>query len=205
MAELSISRPFSAQLSVIARSVSDLFSPAALSVPCLLLGVLASDEPGTYRYAILYFLVGIPIPVAYVLWLLKSGRVSDFHLPDRRDRTGPFVVAIAGAVCAAILLAIAGAPTVFLAPVITSLLLTLALFLVTLKWQISIHSATTTALVTFAILALGPGAAVLALCIPLVIWARMYLGRHTLAQSLAGGCLGCATFMGLFALRGIVW
>jgi membrane-associated phospholipid phosphatase len=33
----------------------------------------------------------------------------------------------------------------------------------------------------------------------------MYLGRHTLAQSLAGACLGCAIFMGLFALRDIVW
>jgi membrane-associated phospholipid phosphatase len=205
MAELSIARPFSAHLAAIARSVSDLFSPAALSVPCLLLGVLASDEPGTYRYAILYFFVAIPIPVAYVLWLLKSGRVSDFHLPNRRDRTGPFVVAIAGAVCAAVLLAFLGAPTIFLAPVVTALLLTLGLFLITLKWQISIHSATTTALVTFAVLALGPGAAVLALCIPLVIWARMYLGRHTLAQSLAGACLGCATFMALFALRGNVW
>src|SRR6185436_890985 len=89
---LSIPRPFSAHLTVIARAVSDILSPAALSIPCMLLGVLASDVPGTYRFALLYFLVAIPVPVAYVMWLVKSGRVSDFHLPNRRDRTGPFLV-----------------------------------------------------------------------------------------------------------------
>jgi membrane-associated phospholipid phosphatase len=202
---LTLGRPISAHLAAVARSISDLFSPAAMSIPCLTLGVLASDVPGTYRYALLYFLIAVPIPVAYVLWLLKSGRVHDFHLPDRRDRTGPFLVSIAGAICAAGVLAYLGAPAVFLAPVLTALVLTLALFVVTLRWQISIHSATTTGLVTFAVLALGSGAVFLASLVPLVIWARMYLGRHTLVQSVAGACLGCAMFVGLFALRGIVW
>jgi membrane-associated phospholipid phosphatase len=180
-------------------------SPAALAIPCLLLGVLASDVPGTYRYAILYFLVAVPVPVAYVLWMLKSGRVTDFHLPERRDRTVPFLVALAGAVSAALLLFYLGAPAVFLAPVVAALVQTFALFLITLVWQISIHAATTTALVTFAVLALGSGAIVLALLVPLVMWARIHLGRHTLPQLLAGACLGCASFIGLFAVRGLVW
>jgi membrane-associated phospholipid phosphatase len=202
---ISISRPFAPHLSAIARSISDLFSPAALSIPCLTLGVLASDVPGTYRFALLYFLVAVPVPVAYVLWLLKSGRVSDFHLPDRRDRTGPFLVSIGGALCAAGLLLYFGAPAVFLAPVVTALAQTFVLFLITLAWQISIHTATTTALVTFAVLGLGSGASYLAFLVPLVMWARIYLGRHTLAQTLAGALLGCASFATLFALRGLVW
>jgi hypothetical protein len=41
--------------------------------------------------------------------------------------------------------------------------------------------------------------------VPLVMWARLYLGRHTLAQTIAGACLGCASFATLFALRGIAW
>lgn len=202
---LSLPRPIAGHLSVIARAVSDILSPAVLSIPCLLLGILASDVPGTYRYALLYFLVAIPLPVLYVLWLLKSGRVTDFHLPDRRDRTGPFLISIAGAMGAALLLYYFGAPAVFLAPVLAALLQTLVLFLITLAWQISIHTATTTALVTFAVLALGSGASVLAFLVPLVMWARIYLGRHTLAQTVAGACLGCASFTTLFALRGIVW
>jgi membrane-associated phospholipid phosphatase len=202
---LSLPRPISGHLTVIARAVSDILSPAALSVPCMLLGVLASDVPGTYRFALLYFLVAIPLPVAYVLWLVKSGRVTDFHLPNRRDRTGPFLVSIAAALGAAALLYKFGAPAIFLAPVVMGLLQTAALFLITLAWQISIHTATTTALVTFAVLALGSSASILAFLVPLVMWARIYLGRHTPAQAVAGSLLGCGSFAALFALRGIVW
>jgi len=202
---LSLPRPISGHLTVIARAVSDILSPAALSVPCMLLGVLASDVPGTYRFALLYFLVAIPLPVAYVLWLVKSGRVTDFHLPNRRDRTGPFLVSIAAALGAAALLYKFGAPAIFLAPVVMGLVQTAALFLITLAWQISIHTATTTALVTFAVLALGSSASILAFLVPLVMWARIYLGRHTPAQAVAGSLLGCGSFAALFALRGIVW
>jgi len=151
--------------------------------PCLLLGVLASDVSGTYLFALLYFAVAVPVPVMYVVWLVKSGRVDDFHLPERRDRTGPFAVSIAGAVGAAALLYYFGAPVVFLAPVLTALVQTVLLFLITLRWQISIHTATAAGLVTFAILALGSGAAILAVLVPLVAWARVFLGRHTVAQT----------------------
>lgn len=202
---LTLSRPISSYLSVAARTVSDLFSPAGLAIPCIALGVWASDVPGTYRYAVLYFLVAVPLPVCYVLWMVKSGRVTDFHLPDRRDRTVPFVVAILSALCALGLLVYLGAPAVFVAPVVTALVQTMALFLVTLAWQISIHTATTSGLVTFAILALGGGAVAFLLLVPLVMWARLYLGRHTLPQTVAGAFLGCVIFTALFALRGTAW
>lgn len=201
----SIPRDMSRRGTLIARGISDLFCPAVLGIPCLLLGVLASDVPGTYRYAVLYFLIAIPVPVAYVAWLLKSGRVNDFHLPDRSDRTGPFVVSLASALFGAGLLVYLGAPAAFLVAILAAFAQTLLLFLITLSWQISIHTATTAGLVTFAILALGSGAAFLALLVPLVAWARIYLGRHTLAQAIAGALLGCLTFTTMFALRGIVW
>jgi membrane-associated phospholipid phosphatase len=202
---LVLSRPISAYLTAIARTVSDLFSPAALAVPCLMLGVWASEVPGTYWYALLYFLIAVPIPVAYVVWLVTSGRAPDFHLPDRRDRTVPFILALATAATAAALLIYFGAPAVFMAPVITALAETLLLFLITLFWQISIHTATTAGLVTFAVLAIGGGAVMFLLLVPLVMWARIYLGRHTLAQAVGGVCLGCLIFSTMFALRGMVW
>src|SRR5438105_340032 len=77
----------------VARMISDVLSPPVLAVPALVIGVWAS-EAGTYRFAVLYFLLAVLVPLLYVVWLLKSGRVADFHLPDRRDRLGPFVVFI---------------------------------------------------------------------------------------------------------------
>jgi len=199
------SAQWSRRATILARSISDLLSPAAMAIPCLLLGVLASDVSGTYLYALLYFAVAVPVPVMYVLWLVRSGRVEDFHLPDRRDRTWPFAISIAGAVGAAALLYCLGAPTVFLAPVLTALVQTVLLFLITLRWQISIHTATVAGLVTFSVLALGSGALALVLLVPLVAWARLFLGRHTVGQTVAGAFLGCLSFTTLFVLRGIVW
>jgi hypothetical protein len=148
-------QPLTTYLSAAARTVSDMFSPAALAVPCLLLGVWASEVPGTYKFAILYFLVAVPLPLGYVVWLVKTGRVSDFHLPDRRDRRVPFLLSIGSALLALVLLIYFEAPAAFIAPVVTALAETFVLFLITLVWQISIHTATTTGLVTFAVLAIG--------------------------------------------------
>ncbi len=189
----------------LARVVSDIFSPPVLAVPGLLMGVSASDVSGTYRFALLYLLIGVVLPVLYVVWLLKSGRISDFHLSDRRQRRGPFVVSLGCGLLAFGLLIYLGAPAAFLAPLLALLAEIFLLLVITLVWQVSVHTATTTGLVTFACLAFGPAAACWALVVPLVAWARIYLRRHTLAQTLAGAFLGSSCFLTLFALRGIVW
>ena len=93
----------------------------------------------------------------------------------------------------------------FRGAIVAAFVQTLLLFAITLVWQISIHTATTAGLVTFAILALGGGASILTLLVPIVAWARLHLRRHTLAQTVAGGVLGTAAFATLFALRGIAW
>ena len=187
---VSLNRPGVA----LARMISDVFSPPVLAVPALLIGVWAS-EAGTYRFAVLFFLLAVLAPVLYVVWLLKSGRIADFHLPDRRDRLGPFLVFLACGLAALSLLVYLGAPASFVAPIIALLFQTLVLFLITLAWQVSIHTASTAGLVTFAVLAIGVGAAVLFLLVPLVGWARIYLRRHTVAQTTAGALVGFLSFV----------
>jgi hypothetical protein len=198
-------RSTSRRTTLLARTISDVCSPAALSLPCLLLAVWNTHVPGTIWYALLYAAVAIPLPMLYVIWLVKSGRVCDFHLPNRHERTGPFAVALSCALFAVILLLAIGAPAALLAPIVAVFLQTLVLFLVTLLWQISIHTATSAGLATFVALAIGGGGLLTTLIVPIVAWARIHLGRHTLAQTIAGAALGCGTFLAMFALRGIAW
>jgi hypothetical protein len=150
----------SRNLYLLARVISDVLSPAALAVPGLMLGVWASREPGTFQYALLYFAIAIPLPMLYVIWLLKTGRITDIHLPNRHERFGPFAVASAAAAGGVALLVALGAPSEFVAPLIAALTQTLLLFAITLAWQISIHTSVSAGLATFAILGIG-GAAVL--------------------------------------------
>jgi hypothetical protein len=189
----------------LAHFISDILCPAVLAVPALLIGVWFSGVAETYGYALLYFAVAIPLPVGYLMWLLKTGRIADFHLPNRRDRRGPFVVTSMASLGGVGLLAYLDAPAPFVALLIAAVAQMLVLFLITLTWQISIHAATVAGLATFAALAVGGGALALSLLVPVVMWARVYLRRHTVAQVMAGGALGCATFGTLFTVHGILW
>jgi membrane-associated phospholipid phosphatase len=189
----------------LARIISDVFSPPVLAVPGLLLGAYFSSAPGVYSYALAYFLVGVLAPVMYVVWLMRIGAITDFHIPDRRDRRGPFLASLGSGLVAIGLLGYLGAPATFIAPVITLLAETLVLFLITLFWQVSIHTATTAGLVTFAIYVLGGEAVFLGLLVPLVAWARVYLERHTITQTVWGALIGCGCFLVLITLRGVVW
>ena len=192
-------------LAPLARSISDVLSPPALAVPGLLLGVWASSTPGTYRFALMYFAAAVIVPMFYMLWLLKVGLISDFHMARREERIRPFVCTLLCGVAAVALLAWYRAPGDFVAPLLTLLVETLVLFAVTLFWQISVHAATVAGLATFAVCAMGPAALPLLALVPVVAWARLYLHRHTPLQCVAGASLGCLAFVTLYAMRGWVW
>ena len=142
-----------------ARAISDLFGPPVVAVPALGVGAWTSHAQGTYWYALLYFRIGVLLPVLYVIWAIHTGRIADFHMSNRRERVAPFVVSLICGLGAWVLLVVLGAPRDFVAPVLALLLQTLLLFLITLVWQVSVHTAVTASLVTFTCLAVGSGAA----------------------------------------------
>ncbi len=187
----------------LARVITNLFSPPVLAAPLLALGVWLSHTPGTWRYAALYLVIAVLIPLLDLLWLVERGRISDWHLADRRHRRRPFAVSIACSTFALLLLVKLGAPPVFVALVRAALLQAVLLFLITLAWQVSIHSATMAALATLSVLALGTQATGVVILVPVVGWARVHLGRHTVAQVAAGTFVGSGTL--LVAMRGVLW
>ena len=189
----------------LARAISDVSSPPVMAVPALAIGAWASHSPGTYRCALAYYCIAVLLPVVYVVWAVRAGRIADFHLSNRRERVGPFVVSLVCGLSAWIVLVAMGAPRGFGVFVLAMLFQTLLLFLITLVWQVSVHTAGVAGLVTFACLVVGPGATLLIGVVPLVAWARLYLGRHTMAQTVVGALVGSSCFTILFALHGIAW
>ena len=77
--------------------------------------------------------------------------------------------------------------------------------MITLFWQVSVHTAVTASLVTYTCLVVGPEVMPIIGLIPLVAWARLYLDRHTVAQTVVGACVGASCFAVFFALHGIAW
>jgi hypothetical protein len=191
------------RLNRFARLITNLFNPATLALPALAMGVYVSHVPGAWRFAVLYMLVAVLVPLADLSWQLSTGRVSDFHLAQRHERRRPFLI---GTLCTAVALLLyqaLGAPEVLIAMAQATLLISLVLFVITLHWQISVHLATIAGVVTFALLAFGVEALAFVLLIPLVGWARVHLRRHTAAQVVAGTIVGVTAM--LVCMAGVLY
>ena len=188
----------------IARVLSDVLSPPVLAVPGLILAAWMCHDSRAIGYALCYLLVAVVAPLLYVVWMFKTGRINDIHLPNRSDRTLPFLINLLGGAAAVALLVQLGAPGDFLAPILALLAQTLLLFAITLLWQVSIHTATVAGVAMLSVMALGEGCALLFLLVPLVAWARIYLGRHTIAQTVVGAAIGVSCFALVPALRMLV-
>jgi len=82
------------------------------------------------------------------------------------------------------------------APLLTTVVMfgyfagTFFLFFVNLRWKISIHTMGIAGPTTVLIVVFGYWGALLALLLPPVIWSRVYLKKHTVAQALGGTAAG---------------
>lgn len=130
------------------------------------------------------------IQIAYVLVLRARSRVTAWDVPERRERTGPYLVSVAVSTAGFALLVLLEAP------VAQRLLLwcysvnTLVLVAINLRWKISAHLMGYTGPVMFLLPLATPLLLLLTLGAAALGWARVRLGAHTTAQVLAGAVAG---------------
>ena len=137
------------------------------------------------------------LPVLFILWGIMRGTISDIHVMERTQRGGPFVVAIAGSLIAAVVLRQLGAPQSVWALSAILAVNGLAMLFITNYTKISIHVAVLSATVLGASILEPevPGKA-LALLVPALMWGRWRRGRHTWAQGIMGCIVACVLTTG---------
>lgn len=176
----------------IARWLSDVGSPPVFTG--LALGVAAgAGRHGlliTFGWATGLTLLVAGVPLVYVLMLVRQGKVTDVHLPHRRERIGPIAVTLGAVVIAVLVSRVLTAPALLQRVLIAYLAQSLVLALTTLWWKISFHAAAVSFYAGLAVAVWGVQAAPLLLLVPLIGWARLALQRHTLAQVCAGSAVG---------------
>lgn len=126
----------------------------------------------------------------YVFLLRRRRRVGDFWISGRRQRLVPALVLLGafGALLAA--LALLGAPETLFLTTLSMGLASAAVAATTLVWKASAHSAVAGHAAAAGLLVLGPPGLLFALTLPAVLWSRVAVGDHTLAQALAGAGIG---------------
>ena len=186
----------------LARLVTEILAPAP-TVAVLLLLVAWHSAPSAAdaaRWGILAALFASFVPFMYIVRGVRRGRLTDHHVRVREQRRLPLLVGIASVLVGLTLLALWGAPRDLVALVASMAVGLSSSLLVTLVWKLSIHTAVVAGAVTILVLVFGLPLLVLAPLVALVCWARVAVGDHTPAQTIAGVGLGATVAAVVFSL-----
>jgi hypothetical protein len=133
----------------------------------------------------------------YVLFMRRLSRVADFWISARAERLTPALFLLAAFVALLVALRLLDAPDDLLLLTLSMGLASAAVALLTLFFKTSAHCTVAGHAAAAGLLLLGPLGWIFAITLPLVIWARVAAGAHTLIEALTGGVVG-AGFAVLF-------
>jgi membrane-associated phospholipid phosphatase len=178
----------------IARWVSKVGSPPVLATAGTLLSARAVALPAAWYWAGFTILTSIFFPVMYIYWLLRRGKISDFDIYYRDQRLKPYFFVMACGGLSLLVMQISLAPHLIIVLTGASLTQTLLMSIINLRWKISAHAAAMAGFAVLCFYLVGVLGVLFLLGIPLMIWSRVLLHRHTLGQTIVGSLLGAIIF-----------
>lgn len=177
---------------IIARWISHVVSPHIVGVVMTSVTAL-KYSPNPFK-ALLWLFGLMPLlvlpPLAYLMWLVRRGKLADIYMPERETRLRPLTLMMVWLLICWGLIRYWEAPSVVELFVLAATVMIGVLSLVTLFWKISFHGATITAAATATVLVAGSSAWPVMLLVPMVGWARVRLERHTPRQVIFGSLVG---------------
>jgi hypothetical protein len=81
----------------LARFVSGLSTPPLVATLGIVISAKTIGQSSVWLWVLVYTLLSIIAPTVYVLWLVYSGSVTNFHLNIREQRKRPLLIILAGA------------------------------------------------------------------------------------------------------------
>ncbi len=201
---LPAERPASSARRRVARILTEVFQPpAVVSILLLISPAVEPGFPGTIWFGVLGALFVCVLPLAYVLLMVRLGKLSDHHVSDRKERAPLLMLALVSVVMGLLVLNVIHAPTSVSVMILALIGGITVLAAVSLVWKISGHASAISAAAVIAALMFGPAWLPLLLLVPAVGWSRVVLRDHTRGQVIAGSLFGGVFIAGLWwVLRG---
>ncbi|MEM0962491.1 MAG: hypothetical protein AAGK21_08165 [Bacteroidota bacterium] len=160
----------------------------------------------TFGISLVFFCL---VPLGYAAWMIRSGRTTTLEVREQEQRWSLFLVGIASYVAGALLLAwtVEGPALPIIVAFASLFPINTAALLVINRWsKISVHMTSLSGFVgvllfttltvwrdlpadveaALTLATVGP----LALLVPLLMWARVRVGAHTVGQVFAGAAIG---------------
>ena len=178
-----------------ARLFSNIVSPPVMfALLGLAIALAERPLPEALAWAAIYgFFVSL-LPILVVLYLLKTGRITELHMTNTSERHIPYMTAVLSAGIAFLLITMLDGPETLRCLTIFNMLELVALGIINIFWLISIHA--TGIMATMLIVGLVFGWVYSLIVLPfvlLVCGVRLYLKRHTPSQIIGGLLLGIIT------------
>ena len=180
----------------IAETISTITQPPIITIPLfLIICMVLSFENGTFSLSKFLTLELISLvftsllPMAIIL--LWAKRINtDRDISNREDRFVPLVIGIVSYFIGVLVSLILNADNFLTLLLLCYAVNTGVVLLITFRWKISVHTTGISGPIAALILLLGPIGAVFGVIYPIVIWSRVLLKKHTLAQAICGGVQG---------------
>jgi membrane-associated phospholipid phosphatase len=184
----------------VARWVSRAASPPILAAGGTVMTAAQISEGAAWLWATFTIALSILVPSLFIVMLMKRGKITDFDVYLREQRYLPYLISVSCSSLSWLVLTLARAPHIFIIVTGAAAGQSILMFLVNLKWKISVHASGTACFAVLIWQLFGlPGAGFL-LAIPLVAWSRVRLGRHTVGQVIAGSTLGAVLLFTIFKI-----
>ena len=180
----------------IAKAISTFTNPPIICIPLfLIICLILSFENGAFDLSefivleLISLIFASVLPMAIILhWVRKLDTDSD--ISNREDRFTPLIVGIISYFIGFLVSLFVGADHFLTALLLCYCVNTGVVLLITFKWKISVHTTGLSGPVGALILLLGPIGALFGILYPILIWSRVTLEKHTMAQAVAGGVQG---------------
>lgn len=179
-----------------AETISTVTNPPIITIPLfLIICIVLSLDGGTFNLSkfIVLELISLVfasiLPMAIILFWAKRLN-TDKDISNRKDRFTPLIVGVISYLIGffiSLLLKVDNFLTLLLLCYAVN---TFIVMLITTKWKISVHTTGLSGPVGALILLLGPIGALFGILYPVVIWSRVLLEKHTLAQAICGAVQG---------------
>lgn len=175
-----------------ARLISIVFSPPLMIVAAVCLAAGSLGTAAAWQWAAQYLLVALMLPLIFIAWQFRRGRITSLEMHMRSERVQPYLVTLVCGLVAWLWLRLGMAPALLTVLAGISVMQVALMLAVTLFWKISAHSASLAGMVMLALSLFGAVALPLVVAVPVVGWARVHLRRHSLMQVIAGALLGAS-------------
>ncbi len=185
----------------VARVLTEVFQPPVVVTVLLLISpVIEPGFPGTIWFGVLAAVFVCLLPLAYVLVMVRLGRITDHHVSDRRQRPALLLTTLVSVLAGLLLLQVLHAPLSVSVMILALIGGIAVLAVVSAFWKMSGHASALAGTTVIAILMFGPAWLPLLLLVPAVGWSRLVLRAHTVAQVVIGSLSGGVIIAGLWWL-----